>query len=82
MLWLGCRHACFGSAEASLPALLPFIACLPRSLLGPSPAALAQVSLGKHSYALWEPWWSPLPCAPAPRRDGLGNVLKGLWAGS
>lgn len=44
MVGLGCRHACFGSAEASLPALLPFIACLPRSLLGPTPAVLAQVS--------------------------------------
>ena len=56
ILWLGCRHACFGSAEASLPALLPFIACLPRSLQGPTPAVLAQVELSAHSDAF------PAPC--------------------
>ncbi len=47
----GRRHACYGSAEASLPALLPFVAAMPRALLGPSPATLSQARPRAHCVA-------------------------------
>ncbi|KAK9831453.1 hypothetical protein WJX81_006515 [Elliptochloris bilobata] len=69
------RHACYGSAEASLPALLPFVACLPRSLLGPSPAVPAQVV-----DALWAGWGAPGagPGARAAAAAAFQDVL--CWA--
>ncbi|KIZ02284.1 hypothetical protein MNEG_5679 [Monoraphidium neglectum] len=43
-LWALLRHGCYGSAVGSLPALLPFVAALPRQLLAPAapPAAPAE----------------------------------------
>ncbi|KXZ44895.1 hypothetical protein GPECTOR_61g848 [Gonium pectorale] len=37
------RHGCFGSAPASLPALLPLLPLLPGGTLGPAPDVLAAV---------------------------------------
>ncbi|GAB4820968.1 hypothetical protein N2152v2_008014 [Parachlorella kessleri] len=36
-LWALLRHACYGSAESSLAAVLPLITLLPKEVLGPSP---------------------------------------------
>ena len=37
------RHACFGSAAGSMPALLPLLTLLPVEVLGPQPDVLSQV---------------------------------------
>lgn len=37
------RHACYGSAAGSLPALLPLLTLLPVDVLGPQPDVLGQV---------------------------------------
>ena len=41
-MW-SCRNACYGSAEVSFPAVLPYLALMPRDLLGSDPAVLAQL---------------------------------------
>ena len=37
------RHACYGAAQASFPALLPLLVLLPRELLQPQPDVVAQL---------------------------------------
>ena len=42
-LWALLRHGCYGSAAASYPAVLPLVALLPSSLLGPQPGFFASL---------------------------------------
>ncbi len=49
------RHGCYGSAPASLPALLPLLRLLPEGALGPQPGPLV---------GLLEALWAGLASGP------------------
>lgn len=42
-LWALLRHGCYGSAAGSFPALLPLLALVPATVVGPSPHVLEQL---------------------------------------
>ena len=46
-----CRNACYGSAEVSFPAVLPYIAKMPKDLLGPDPSVISQLLA-----SIWHGW--------------------------
>ena len=51
MVFLICRNACYGSAEVSFPAVLPYIAQMPKDLLGPDPSVISQLLA-----SIWHGW--------------------------
>ena len=46
-----CRNACYGSAEVSFPAVLPYLAQMPKELLGPDPSVISQLLA-----SIWHGW--------------------------
>lgn len=65
------RHGCHGSAAGSLPALLPLMALLPRSVLGLQPVLLLDQVRGPQSHHR-QGWRRPaLLCEIAARRKLL-----------
>ena len=77
-----CSHACYGSFEASHPALLPFLSCMPQRLGATAPRQLAAIAS-----ALWQ--GCELLTAPAQRGTAatcyqvtslqMADSVHGVW---
>ena len=50
-LLLRCRNACYGSAEVSFPAVLPYLAQMPKDLLSSDPSVISQLLS-----SIWHGW--------------------------